>query len=71
MSPVLANLEAFADAAAGRATYPISSTEMLADIAALEAIGKSAVSETIVDVEPVEETRILEAAKAAPKKRVS
>lgn len=71
MSPVLANLEAFADAAAGGTTYPISSTEMLADIAALEAIGKSAVSENIVDVEPVEEPPIVKAAKAAPRKRVS
>lgn len=71
MSPVLANLEAFADAAAGRAAYPISHTEMLADIAALEAIGKSAVSERIVDVEPVEEAQIIEAAKAAPRERVS
>jgi predicted dehydrogenase len=55
MSPVLANLEAFADAVTGRATYPISPVEMLADIAALEAIGKSAVSEKIVQVEPVDE----------------
>ncbi len=71
MSPVLANLEAFADAAAGRAPYPISQTEMLADIAALEAIGKSADSERIVDVEPVEEARIIEAQKAPPRERVS
>ena len=55
MSPVLANLEAFADAATGRATYPISSAEMLADIAALEAIGKSAASEQVVQVQPVDE----------------
>ena len=48
MSPVLANLDAFADAVAGRAPYPISTDEMLATTAALEAIGKSAVSETIV-----------------------
>jgi len=55
MSPVLANLEAFADAVTGRAPYPISPADMLADIAALEAIGKSAASETIVQVEPVDE----------------
>jgi predicted dehydrogenase len=55
MSPVLANLEAFADAASGRATYPISPAEMLADIAALEAIGKSAASEKIVQVQSVDE----------------
>ena len=55
MSPVLANLEAFADAVAGRAPYPITPTEMLANIAALEAIGKSATTDRIVAVEPVEE----------------
>jgi predicted dehydrogenase len=54
MSPVLANLEAFADAVTGHAAYPISAAEMLADIAALEAIGKSAASEKIVDVESVD-----------------
>lgn len=53
MSPVLANLEAFADAVAGRTAYPISHTEMLADIAALEAIGKSASSRTLTEVEAV------------------
>jgi predicted dehydrogenase len=55
MSPVLANLEAFADAVAGRATYPISTADMLADIAALEAIGKSAAGEGIVEVAPIEQ----------------
>jgi predicted dehydrogenase len=55
MSPVLANLEAFADAVTGRAAYPISAADMLADSAALEAIGKSAATEKVIQVEPVEE----------------
>ncbi|HUN70432.1 MAG TPA: Gfo/Idh/MocA family oxidoreductase [Burkholderiales bacterium] len=38
---VLANLEAFADAAAGRAPYPVPQEQMLANIAALEAVFKS------------------------------
>lgn len=54
MSPVLANLEAFADAVAGREPYLIPPAEMLADIAALEAIGKSAANEQIVEVPPVD-----------------
>jgi predicted dehydrogenase len=53
MSPVLANLEAFADAVAGRGAYPITPREMLADIAALEAIGKSATTGALIDVAPV------------------
>ena len=51
MSMVRANLEAFADAAAGRAPYPVSHEEMIANIAAFEAIGKSAESGAIVKVE--------------------
>ena len=51
MSPVLANLEAFADAVAGRATYPIPPEEMVANIAALEAIAKSAACGEVVQVE--------------------
>jgi predicted dehydrogenase len=39
---VLANLEAFADAAAGRAPYPVPQEQMIANISALEAIFKSA-----------------------------
>ena len=39
---VLANLEAFADAAAGRAPYPVPQAQMIDNIAALEAIFKSA-----------------------------
>lgn len=54
MSPVLANLEAFADAVAGRAAYPIPYTDMLADIAALEAIGRSAASAKLADVPEIE-----------------
>lgn len=38
---VLANLEAFADAAAGRAPYPVPQDQMIANVCALEAIFKS------------------------------
>ncbi len=41
-SIVRANLEAFADAAAGRAPYPVPYEDMIANIAAFEAIAKSA-----------------------------
>jgi hypothetical protein len=41
---VLANLEAFADAAQGRAPYPVPQDEMIANISALEAIFRSAAS---------------------------
>ncbi len=51
MSMVRANLEAFADAAAGRAPYPVTHREMIDTVAALEAIGKSAESGAIVAVE--------------------
>ncbi len=49
-SSVLANLEAFADAAEGRAPYPVPQSQMIANISALEAIFKSAASGTIVEV---------------------
>ncbi len=48
---VLANLEAFADAAKGRAPYPVPQSQMIANISALEAIFKSAASGAIVNVE--------------------
>lgn len=48
---VLANLEAFADAAAGRAPYPVPQEQMIANISALEAVFKSARSGNI---EPVD-----------------
>ena len=51
MSMVRANLEAFVDAAAGRAPYPVPHDEMIANIAALEAIGKSGDTGQIVKVE--------------------
>jgi predicted dehydrogenase len=38
---VLANLEAFADAAAGRAPYPVPQEQMIANVSALEAIFQS------------------------------
>jgi predicted dehydrogenase len=49
---VLANLEAFADAAAGRAAYPVPQSEMIANVSALEAVFRSAASgkvETVVN----------------------
>jgi predicted dehydrogenase len=48
---VLANLEAFADAASGRAPYPVPQSEMIANVSALEAVFRSAASGR---VEPVE-----------------
>ncbi len=48
---VLANLEAFADAASGGAPYPVAQSEMIANVSALEAIVRSAASGR---VEPVE-----------------
>jgi predicted dehydrogenase len=42
---VRANLEAFADAVAGRAPYPISMSEMLDTVAAFDAIAEAAKSE--------------------------
>ena len=50
-SSVLANLEAFADAATGGAPYPVPRSEMIANISALEAIFKSAVSGRVEVVE--------------------
>jgi predicted dehydrogenase len=47
---VLANLEAFADAAQGRAPYPVPQAQMLDNIAALEAVFKSAKSGNIENV---------------------
>lgn len=48
---VLANLEAFADAAAGRAPYPVPQGEMIANVSALEAIFRSAASGQVEQVE--------------------
>ncbi len=48
---VLANLEAFADAAAGRAPYPVPQQQMIANISALEAVFRSARSGNIERVE--------------------
>jgi predicted dehydrogenase len=50
-SGVLANLEAYADAAAGRAPYPVPQAQMVATISALEAIFKSARSGQVETVE--------------------
>jgi predicted dehydrogenase len=41
---VLANLEAFADAALGRAPYPVPQDQMIANVSALEAVFRSAES---------------------------
>jgi len=51
MSMVQANLEAFADAAAGGAPYPVPHEDMIANIAAFEAICNAAHSGQIVTVE--------------------
>ena len=48
---VLANLEAFADAAAGRSPYPVPQEQMIANISALEAVFRSARSGGIERVE--------------------
>ena len=48
---VLANLEAFADAAAGRAPYPVPQAQMIANVSALEAVFRSAASGRVEDVE--------------------
>jgi hypothetical protein len=48
---VLANLEAFADAAALRAPYPVPQDEMIANISALEAVFRSAASGKVEAVE--------------------
>ncbi|MFO0482020.1 MAG: Gfo/Idh/MocA family protein [bacterium] len=48
---VLANLEAFADAAEGRAPYPVPREQMIANISALEAIFKATKSGVVEKVE--------------------
>jgi predicted dehydrogenase len=48
---VLANLEAFAEAATGGKPYPVPQAEMIANVSALEAIVKSAASGKIQEVE--------------------
>jgi predicted dehydrogenase len=50
VNPVVANLEAFADAIRGVASYPVPHEQMAANVAALEAIFKSAASGQIVEV---------------------
>jgi len=47
---VLANLEAFSDAAAGRAPYPVPAEQMIANVAALEAVFRSAASGRVEEV---------------------
>jgi len=48
---VLTNLESFAFAVRGISPYPVSQTEMLANVAALEAIMSSVSQNTLVKVE--------------------
>jgi predicted dehydrogenase len=48
---VLANLEAFADAAAKRAPYPVPQDQMIANVSALEAVFRSVKSGTVEAVE--------------------
>jgi predicted dehydrogenase len=50
-APVRANLEAFADAVEGRGAYPVPPEQMLANIAAFEAIVRSAASGRVETVE--------------------
>jgi predicted dehydrogenase len=50
-STVLANLEAFADAAEGRAPYPVPQEQMIANVSALEAVVKSTRSGRVEAVE--------------------
>jgi predicted dehydrogenase len=49
-SPIRANIESFADAAQGRGVYPMSQEEMIWNIAALEAVFKSAGSGMVEQV---------------------
>jgi predicted dehydrogenase len=49
---VLANLEAFAEAARGGAPYPVPQSEMIANICALEAVFRSAQSGKVEEVSP-------------------
>ena len=51
VSSVLANLEAFAEAATGGTPYPVPQSQMIANISALEAVFKSAASGQIVKVQ--------------------
>jgi predicted dehydrogenase len=48
---VLANLEAFADAVTGHASYPVPQHDMVANICALEAIFRSSASGEVEDVQ--------------------
>ena len=48
---VLANLEAFADAAAKRAPYPVPQDQMIANVSALEAVFRSVKSGAVETVE--------------------
>ena len=48
---VLANLEAFAEAATGGAAYPVPQEQMIANVSALEAIFRSAASGQLEKVE--------------------
>jgi predicted dehydrogenase len=48
---VLANLEAFADAAAKRAPYPVPQDQMIANVSALEAVFRSVKSGSVEAVE--------------------
>ena len=48
---VLANLEAFADAAAKRAPYPVPQDQMIANVSALEAVFRSVKSRVVETVE--------------------
>ncbi len=53
-SSVLANLEAFADAVAGRAPYPVSDAELVDTVAALEAVIRATRSDRTEQLLPAE-----------------
>jgi len=50
-TPVLSNLECFADAIAGKAEYPNTPEQIVRNVSLLEAIVKSAATDTLVKVE--------------------
>lgn len=50
MPAVLANLEAFAEAALGGAQYPVPPTQIRATVCALEAVVRSAASGTLATI---------------------
>ena len=50
-TPVLSNLECFADAIAGKADYPNTPEQIVRNVSLLEAIVKSATTDELVRIE--------------------